>query len=79
MNKTDKQHERGHRVQSRILGPLYLLVVGIPSVVRNLIFRVKQRKYPLYKLVKWYYSGYPEKWADKLGHVTERKVNGVKI
>lgn len=79
VNLADKQHERGHRIQSRILGPLYLILVGIPSVVRNLRFRIKQRKYPLYKLVKWYYSGYPEKWADNLGHVSGRKVNGVKI
>ena len=79
VNLADKQHERGHRIQSRILGPLYLILVGIPSVIRNLRFRIKQRKYPLYKLVKWYYSGYPEKWADKLGHVSGRKINGVKI
>lgn len=82
VNKTDKQHERGHRVQSRILGPLYLILVGIPSLFRNLSFRRKQRnqgKYSFYKLVKWYYHGYPENWADKLGNVSGRKINGVKI
>ena len=26
-----KQHEFGHCIQSRILGPLYLLLIGIPS------------------------------------------------
>jgi len=58
-------HEYGHSIQSRWLGPLYLPVVGVPSMAR--VF------YALgYKAIKgkrWggYYSGFPENWADRLG------------
>ena len=31
----NKLHEYGHSVQSRMFGPFYLLVVGIPSVVQG--------------------------------------------
>lgn len=76
-NLADRSHECGHRVQSRILGPLYFLVVGVPSALRNL--RARHLKWPLYKKLKWYYSGWPEKQADKLGGVAGRSLNGVKI
>ena len=29
------RHEYGHYLQSLLLGPLYLLVIGIPSVLKN--------------------------------------------
>lgn len=60
------QHEYGHSVQSKYLGWFYLLVVGIPSVFRNILNRINSKKFN----EKWYYSGYPEKWADKIGGVT---------
>ncbi len=58
------KHEYGHQIQSLYLGPLYLLVVGVPSILRAAykIFTHKDNA--------WYYSGYPEKWADRLGGVT---------
>jgi hypothetical protein len=63
-------HEFGHCRQSLYLGPLYLLVVGIPSVVRNLWARVLVRRgMPPYQVGLWYYGGYPERWADRLGGV----------
>lgn len=62
------KHEHGHQVQSRILGPLYLILVGISSAIfNNLWDRIAHRKWPAAKRTKWYYSRYPEKWADKLG------------
>ena len=27
------KHELGHTIQSKILGPLYLIVIGIPSII----------------------------------------------
>jgi len=60
------KHEQGHSLQSLILGPLYLIVVGLPSVAMNLISRVSIR------FSKNYYGRWPESWADKLGGV-ERK------
>lgn len=53
-------HEYGHCRQSKMLGPLYLLVVGLWSAIRA--------QFRLYKAGK-YYKGYPEAWADRLGGV----------
>jgi hypothetical protein len=56
-------HEWGHSKQSLILGPLYLIVVGLPSIVMNILSRL------------WiidptrYYERWPESWADRLGGV----------
>lgn len=56
-------HEYGHQRQSRILGPLYLILIGIPSLLGNLVFR-------LFKINPKYYYKLPwEAWADKLGGV----------
>lgn len=64
------KHEAGHRKQSRMLGPLYLLVVGLPSVARNVWDRVAHRSWGITRRAEWYYSSYPEKWANRLGGVT---------
>lgn len=32
-----QKHEHGHSIQSRILGPLYLLLIGLPSFAWNVI------------------------------------------
>lgn len=56
-------HEHGHQKQSRILGPLYLIVIGLPSLIGNIVFR-------LFKIKRGYYYKQPwEAWADKLGGV----------
>jgi hypothetical protein len=61
------RHEYGHSLQSRMLGPLYLIVVGLPSLTMNIICRIKgwDSEYS-----KNYYNRFPENWADKLGNVT---------
>lgn len=59
------KHEDGHTKQSKYLGIFYLILVGIPSVTRNILNRINSKKFNS----KWYYSGYPEKWADELGGV----------
>lgn len=66
----NKKHEFGHAVQSQILGPLYLLVVGVPSVVRKQYFDWCLSGNDKY----WpdYYSGFPENWADYLGGIDSR-------
>jgi hypothetical protein len=63
----NRDHELGHSVQSRLLGPLYLPIVGVPSVARvayAVAYRTVTGK-------RWggYYSGWPEKSADRLGGV----------
>lgn len=61
----DVHHEYGHSIQSHIFGPLYLLVIGLPSIINNIISRARD------KSSKWYYTRYPEKWADSLGGVKQ--------
>lgn len=68
-NSTDKKHEKGHQKQSLYLGPLYLLLIGIPSILGNLWDRLFHRKWSSVKREKWYYSLIWEAWADKLGQV----------
>lgn len=56
-------HEYGHQRQSKILGPLYLIIIGLPSLLGNIIFRVFKINH------KYYYKQPWEAWADKLGGV----------
>lgn len=66
------RHERGHQKQSLYLGWLYLLVVGLPSIIRNIMNRTVHKKWSAERKYKWYYGHYPERWADKLGGVERR-------
>ena len=59
------KHERGHQIQSKILGPLYLFVIGIPSICWACLYGTKLFP-PTYN---GYYRFYTERWADKLGGV----------
>lgn len=68
LTKEDIAHECGHSVQSRMTGPLYLLVVGIPSMFGNILARFNARR------ARTYYEHYPEAWADRLGGVERRWV-----
>jgi len=68
----DRKHERGHSFQSHTWGPLYLLVIGIPSVIGNLWDRIFHKWWSAEKRSAWYYSRWPEKQADKLGGVERR-------
>lgn len=63
------KHEMGHSIQSKYLGWLYLLIVGVPSITRNIYDRIFHKKWALFDRYKWYYEGFPEKQADKLGGV----------
>lgn len=66
-----RMHEYGHALQSVMLGPLYLPVVGIPSLIRVFYRRLYYKKYGQ----KWenYYNAFPENWADRLGGVKDLK------
>lgn len=53
------KHEKGHSIQSMYLGPLYLIVIGIPSIIwAGLIYKHTDKSY------YWFYT---ELWANKLG------------
>lgn len=55
----DVYHEFGHCIQSRILGWLYLLIVGLPSLIHAWL-------HDCAKVGKLYYHFWTEDWADSL-------------
>lgn len=61
------RHETGHSLSSIRTGWFYHIIVSIPSVC---LFWYKRRKK---KDQKWYYSHYPENWANKAGGVDTSK------
>lgn len=50
------RHDYGHVIQSRILGPFYFIVVGIPILINKLLKRTS-------------FDYFPESWADRLGDI----------
>jgi hypothetical protein len=62
-------HEYGHHKQSLHLGWFYLIVVGVPSLIGNLWDRFAHKNWSHWKREKWYYTRFPENWADRLGCV----------
>lgn len=68
-NEFIQLHEYGHTIQSKILGFLYLFIVGITSLIRSRI------NISLYN----YYNGYPEKWANNLVKIKYEKQGWCKI
>jgi hypothetical protein len=58
------KHEHGHQIQSLILGPLYLLVVSLPSLIWAGCFEIYRAKHEIS-----YYQFYTEKWAEELSLV----------
>ena len=64
VSKNAVKHEYGHQLQSKRLGWLYLIIIGIPSAIGNIIYRkTKFKPYGDYYKQPW------EKWADELGNV----------
>lgn len=59
-------HEYGHSRQSLMFGPLYLFVVGLPSIIRVTLTWLGLMD------VRRYYHGWPEKQADLLGGVPRK-------
>lgn len=62
-------HEYGHTIQSLLLGPLYLLVIGIPSSYwgnsRRCIERRRYEQLP-------YCAFFTERWANLLGEAVTK-------
>ena len=59
--KETVKHELGHTIQSKILGPLYLIVIGIPSIT----YCGLRRLFPSLRK-KNYYNFYTERTANYL-------------
>ena len=63
-------HEYGHTIQSLILGPLYLIVMGIPSTLWGFLpSRARKRK--MQKIS--YFSFFTERWANHLGELVTKE------
>lgn len=62
LKKAVKHEALGHGTQSKWLGPFYLLLVGLPSVIHCAIHILCGRK--------WNYYSFPtEKWANKIAKI----------
>ena len=55
------RHEYGHTLQSLYLGWLYLIIIGVPSIIRAAVWNRYKLDYGRY------FEGMLEKWADRLG------------
>ena len=54
-SKESIAHEQyGHTWDSKLMGPLYLLIVGIPSILNA-----------AFNFTKCYYDWFPERWANR--------------
>jgi hypothetical protein len=71
LDERTRAHEHGHTFQSRLFGPLYLPLVGVPSVSR-VLYAIAYRELTGRRW-QGYFDGYPEDWADELGGVDRRK------
>lgn len=76
MNREDREdgmrHEYGHSIDSRIWGPFYLLVIGLPSALGNLYDQWFHSKWKYSDSCEWYYNQPWEKSADKKGGVDRK-------
>ena len=60
------QHELGHVWWSHVFGPLYLIIIGLPSLLWNILRKGLG-------FVN-YYEFYTEKWANKKGGVIDYEI-----
>lgn len=68
LSRNTVRHEAvGHTAQSRMLGWLYLIVIGLPSLIWAALYG------PVIPYTRnGYYRFYTEKWADRLAGIERR-------
>ena len=66
-DKITHHHEYGHELQSMLLGPLYLILIGLPSGLSN-VFNWAKGSDIIYYNYPW------EKWADYWGGVKHKNL-----
>lgn len=64
------KHENGHRIQSRMLGWLYLPLIALPSIIWAGCFGEYRKKKK-----RSYYWFPTEAWADKIAGITRNEHN----
>ena len=72
LDEATRDHEFGHTLQSRMLGPLYLALIGVPSVSR-VAYAIAYRELTG-KRWRHYFDGWPEKQADRYGSVDPPRI-----
>jgi len=76
MNREDwvegMRHEYGHTIDSRRWGPLYLLIIGLPSLLGNIYDRIFHANWKYSDSCEWYYNQPWEKSADRNGGVDRK-------
>lgn len=65
-DKDTCSHEVGHSVESLVLGPLYLVVIGLPSLLWAGII------HPYFMPNKSYYWFYTERITDRIAGIADR-------
>lgn len=60
-------HEEGHQKQSLYLGWLYLIIIGLPSIIWATL-----KTLGLFSNIS-YYKFYTEAWADKLSNIKRKE------
>lgn len=58
------KHEYGHRIQSQLLGVLFVPIIGFPSLIWASCFKRYRKKH--HKSYFWFYT---EAWANKLAGI----------
>lgn len=64
----DCHHEYGHQLQSLLLGPLYLLLIGLPSGI-TCAFNLHGGNNYKYYILPW------ENWADSWGGIHHKNLS----
>lgn len=72
-DRTAQKHEYGHHLQSVKLGWMYLIIIGLPSIVFNIYDRIFHKNWTRLQRLIWYYNLPWESWADRLGKVDKKK------
>lgn len=65
-------HEYGHTIQSLLLGPLYLIIIGIPSTLWGFLPSCTRKRKE--KQLS-YFSFFTEKWANSWGEKVTGEVS----
>ena len=63
-------HEYGHTIQSLLLGPMYLILMGIPSTIWGFWPGLQRRRK---KEQLSYFSFFSENWANALGEMVTKQ------
>lgn len=71
-NRDLVRHELGHCRQSALLGPLYLPVIGLPSMMWAMVYGLLVRRNPALD----YFRFFTERWANRIAGLEPPRSGG---